>query len=203
MMLAYPSYWASIKFYAGLLQSGSLTWEMQDNFLKQTYRNRCYIYGPNGKQMLSVPLFHQINDRKPLTREMLIDYKDDWQNNHLRSLDTAYNASPFYEFYRDDIHGLVQQNYASLSEMNLSLHNWVMQQLQEEVQTEYSASFQSEFKGLDARSWVLAKKDRGFDQESYVQPFADKGGFIPNLSILDLLANLGPESASYLLRQSV
>jgi hypothetical protein len=203
MILAYPSYWASIKFYAGLLQADALTWEIQDNFLKQTYRNRCYIYGPNGKQMLSVPLFHTIKDRKPLSREMQIDYKDDWRSNHLRSLDTAYNASPFYEFYKDEIHSLLSQSYSNLLELNLQIHDWVMKQLQEEIPNDTSEDFQTDFQGLDARDWVLAKKDMGFDQEAYVQPFAEKLGFISNLSILDLLCNLGPESASYLLRQKL
>ena len=103
MTIVQPSYFSPITQYATILRSEEIVFETADNFQKQTYRNRCYICSPNGKQLLNIPIKRSPNGKQK-TKDVLIDYDtDDWQKNHLKSFQAAYRSSPFFEFYEDEL----------------------------------------------------------------------------------------------------
>ena len=195
MNLFYPAYFASIRQYVEILKDSACRFEVWDNFERQTYRNRMYILGPNGKQMLNIPVVKQGRIK---TREVLIDYKYDWIDLHQKSLDTAYRSSPFYEFYREDILSVLNQKFEKLQDLQFAAHNWVMEALDEESNYTKTSEFTMEVSGKDYRELIKAKKETIPDYPAYYQVFANRFGFTPNLSILDLLFNEGPSSARYL-----
>ncbi|MGB0838271.1 MAG: WbqC family protein [Flavobacteriaceae bacterium] len=197
MRLFYPTYFGSIYQYARFVQGEGGCFEVWDSFEKQTYRNRCYILGPNGKQMLNIPLRHEVKQGKPLTREMLLDDKNSWRINHIRSLDAAYSSSPFYEYYRDELLEIYEDESISLSDFQKRAHLFVMQALDESFDYEESSEYQISA-SEDFRSLVNAKKTIEYDFKAYTQVFDDKHGFTENLSILDLIFNLGPAATRYL-----
>lgn len=195
MNLFYPAYFASIRQYMEILKGSDCRFEVWDNFERQTYRNRMYILGPNGKQMLNIPVVKQGRIK---TSEVLIDYKYDWIDLHQKSLDTAYRSSPFYEFYREDILRVLNQKFDKLQNLQFAAHDWVMEALDEESTYTKTSEFTMEVSGKDYRELIKAKKEIIPDYPAYYQVFANRYGFTPNLSILDLLFNEGPSSARYL-----
>ncbi len=169
MALFYPTYFGPISTYANMLREKEVQYEVWDNFERQTYRNRCYILGPNGKQLLSVPLYHNISDRKPLSREMHIDYKDNWVINHIRSLDTAYSGSPFYEFYRDDLLEVLHSKPDFLHQLQKHCHDFVFAALDETLIWRETDDFQLKAE-QDYRFLVKAKGkiNTGYNVKPYV-----------------------------------
>ena len=104
-ILLHPTYFPSISHFIGIVQAKSVTFEIEDNFQKQTYRNRTYIYDANGKLLLNIPVIHtQINRQK--YRDVKIANDSKWQDLHWKSLESAYRTSPFFEFYEDDLRPL-------------------------------------------------------------------------------------------------
>lgn len=204
MIILQPGYFNPIVQYAKILQSNDYTFEVDDNFQKQTYRTRCYIYGANGKQLLNVPIKHsKSKETKSKTRDILIDYNtDNWQSNHLKSLQTAYRSSPYFQFYEDDICQIFELKHKYLLDLNIACHEFIMEALQENIAhnktTEFLNSYPAE---QDYRNLINAKNKVSLNLNSYTQMFDEKHGFIENLSILDLLFMQGPSSSIYLLSQ--
>jgi len=102
LSLFIPTYFSPISQYVAIENSKEIIFENQDNFQKQTYRNRCYIYGANGKQLLNVPIKHNKTDKRQKTKDTLIENSFPWQDQHFKSLQSAYRSSPFFEFFEDD-----------------------------------------------------------------------------------------------------
>ena len=94
MALFIPTYFSPISQYQALLNSNSITFEVEDNYQKQTYRNRCYIYGANGKQLLNIPVSIPKSTKKTKSKDILVE-NSNWQKQHYKSLEAAYNHSPF------------------------------------------------------------------------------------------------------------
>ena len=113
-------------------------------------------------------------------------------------MDTAYRSSPFYEFYREDILSVLNQKFEKLQDLQFATHDWVIEALEEESNYTKTSEFTMEVSGKDYRELIKAKKETIPDYPSYYQVFANRYGFTPNLSILDLLFNEGPSSARYL-----
>ena len=206
MILLHPGYFNPVVQYAKILQSENYQFEVEDNFQKQTYRTRCYIYGANGKQLLNVPIKHDSNKSEKLkSKNVLIDYDtDDWQSNHLKSFQAAYRSSPFYEFYEDDIRTIFEKKHKYLIDLNLDIHQFVMSALQENVHYSKTSEYLSpEASSNDFRKLINAKKQPAYDLTKYTQMFDEKHGFIENLSILDLLFMQGPSASIYLLQQQL
>ena len=101
-ILIHPTYLPNIAHFVAIVQAEQVCFEMDDNFQKQTYRNRAYIYGANGKLSLNIPVIHTQKERQKY-RDVRIYNEDNWQLNHWKSLETAYRTSPFFEFYEDDL----------------------------------------------------------------------------------------------------
>jgi len=107
-LLLYPTYFSPIIQYAALAKVDKITFEVEDNYQKQTYRTRCYIYSPNGKQLLNIPIKNANSKQK--TKDVVIDYSVNWQKQHLKSIEAAYRSSPFFEYYEDEIRAIFESN---------------------------------------------------------------------------------------------
>ena len=196
MALFIPTYFSPISQYQALLNSNSITFEVEDNYQKQTYRNRCYIYGANGKQLLNIPVSIPKSAKKTKSKDILVE-NSNWQKQHYKSLEAAYNHSPFFEFYKDDLQKIFSKKYTYLLDVNLDSFAFIMEAL--ELSKEYSLSkVYEETKLNDFRNLADSKKKVEISFLSYIQMFDQKFGFLKNLSILDLLFMEGPNSINFL-----
>ncbi|PHR69233.1 MAG: hypothetical protein COA67_10920 [Lutibacter sp.] len=194
-MLFLPTYFAPISQYVSIFDTKKIIFEVEDNFQKQTYRNRCNIYGANGKLTLNIPIIH---NGKQKTKDIRIDNSAKWQRLHFRSLAAAYNSSPFFEFYEDDLRPLYEQEQVFLLDFNIKCHEFIMTALQSEINYSKTGEYDVDPKTKDFRNLAIAKKEPNYSFDSYFQVFNDKHGFISNLSILDLLFMEGPSTETYL-----
>lgn len=201
-VLIQPTYFSAIAQYVAIAKSNQIIFEVEDNFQKQTYRNRCYINTANGKQLLNVPVQHK-KGIKQKTKDVKIDYKDSWQKQHLKALKTAYSSSPFFEFYVDDLLPLFEKKYTYLLDLNLESHQLIMDALQLEIPFKKSENYITETKYLDLRNLAIDKKQITYKLKRYIQVFEQNNGFISNLSILDLLFMEGPNALNYLENQNL
>jgi hypothetical protein len=200
--ILHPSYFPSISHFAAIAQSESITFEVEDNFQKQTNRNRTYIYSPNGIQLLNIPVKHSKEGHQK-TKDIKIETDFDWQKQHFKSLEAAYRSSPFFEFFEDDIRIIFEKKYDFLLDLNFETLAIVTKcfrmKLEFDTTSEYFHDLDAN-KTMDFRSLINGKKDLSIF-ESYKQVFDDKYGFINNLSVLDLLFNEGKYDMDYLKKQ--
>lgn len=202
-IIIHPSYFPSIAHFVAMANAEEVILEIDDNFLKQTYRNRSYIYGANGKLALNIPVVHSQKNRQKY-RDVKIFNEENWQIIHWKSLLSAYSTSPFFEYYKDELEPLFQLQADYILDFNLKCFEVICDCLQLELKTSKTEVYQTEFKNtVDFRYLVNAKKEESFHFDSYTQVFSNKHGFMPNLSILDLLFNEGPNAANYLESQTL
>ena len=192
------SYLGPVAYYSAILQSEEIFIETKEHFIKQSFRNRCIIMGANGTQTLTIPKERKSSD-KTLISDISISNQDNWQKLHWQSIISAYNSSPFFEYYKDDLLTFYNTKHNTLFDFNLKISKTILELMQVEKKLNFTSKFQKEFNGLDFRSSKFILKN----QEEYQQVFCEKYSFVPNLSILDVLFNLGPETTSYLERQSI
>ena len=200
MSLYIPTYFSPISQYAQIIKSDTIFFEMEDNFQKQSYRNRCYIYNSNGKQLLNIPLKEKkgTSSLRKKTKDMLVDNNSHWQEHHLKSLQTAYRASPFYEFYEDDLLAIFNKKYTFLQDVNIDTYLFVTDALQINQQYSKTKEYEIITDKNDYRILADIKKQPKKSRDKYIQMFDNKHGYIDNLSILDLLFMEGPNAISYL-----
>lgn len=201
-ILIHPTYFPSISHYVAIVQAESVTFEMEDNFQKQTNRNRMYIYSPNGIQMLNIPIKHS-KDKHQKYKDVRIENDFGWQKNHFKSLEAAYRTSPFFEYFEDDFRPLFQKKHEFLMDLNYEIFQLLNDSLGINIQPEKTTEFFHEVSDYtDFRPLVNGKKDTT-QLEEYTQVFNEKHGFINNLSILDLLFNEGRYAVDYLKNQQL
>ena len=201
-ILIHPTYFPSISHYVAMLQADSVTFEMEDNFQKQTNRNRMYIYSPNGVQLLNIPVKHAVEKHQKY-KDVRIENDFGWQKNHFKSLEAAYRTSPFFEYFEDDFRPLFEQKHEFLMDLNLEVFQLVNDSLGINIQPQKTTEFFHEVSDYtDFRHLVNGKKDTTQIDE-YTQVFNEKHGFINNLSILDLLFNDGRYAVDYLKRHNL
>ncbi len=201
-ILLHPTYFPSISQYTALLQAETITFEKEDNFQKQTNRNRMYIYSPNGVQMLNIPVKHSTEPHQKY-KDVKIENAFDWQKNHFKSLEAAYRTSPFFEFFEDDMRTIFEKKHEFMMDLNFEIFEIINDCLG--ITLPYSTTqeyFHEVENYTDFRPLANGKKDT-FVNEPYTQVFNEKHGFIPNLSILDLLFNEGRHAKDYLLEQKL
>lgn len=200
--LLHPTYFPSISHFVAMLQGEKITFEVEDNFQKQTNRNRAYIYSPNGIQLLNIPIKH-VKGAHQKTKDLQIDSDFDWQKQHYKSLETAYRSSPFFEFFEDDLRPFFEKKHKYLLDLNFEtldiVTNCLRIKLDYTSTTEYLQDSDSSLIS-DFRYLVDGKKDTS-SFERYIQVFEDKHSFINNLSVLDLLFNEGKFTVDYLKNQ--
>ena len=202
-ILIHPTYFPTIATFVAITKADHVVLETQDNYQKQTYRNRSYIYAANGKLQLSVPVvFSQKNRQKYSEVQIANDYK--WQDNHWKSLESAYRTSPFYEYYIDELQPLFTETFNSILDFNMKCLEVICECLQLEVSITKTEIFEREPENIkDYRGLVNAKKENIISLEPYNQVFYTKHGYINNLSILDLLFNEGPNTINHLESQTI
>lgn len=199
-ILIHPTYFPSISHYIAMIKADSVTFEMEDNFQKQTNRNRMYIYSPNGIQLLNIPVKHAIEKHQKY-KDVRIENDFGWQKNHFKSLEAAYRTSPFFEYFEDDFRPLFEKKHEFLMDLNLEVFELVNDSLGINIQPQKTTEFFHEVHDYtDFRQLVNGKKDTT-QIEAYTQVFNEKHGFINNLSILDLLFNDGRYAVDYLKKQ--
>ena len=192
------AYFAPISYFAAIAQSNSVNIERLENYQKKSYRSRCYIAGPHGKQMLNIPI-ERPNKNNTKIQEALVGINQNWQNQHWNSIITAYNSSPFLLYYENEIKEVFFKDYDNLWELNNNLLELFMDLLQINKSISYTNEYNKTYVNIsDLRNSISPKKI--INNEKYIQVFGDKNGFINDLSILDLLFNLGPEASTYLMR---
>lgn len=197
--LVQPTFFGPVIQYVVMAAEKNIVFEKQDNFQKQTYRNRCYIYGANGKQLLSVPIKHSGSKERQKTKEVKIDNSFSWQKIFVKSLEASYRSSPYFEFYEDEIMQVFHKPYTYLMDLNLEANELISDGLQLENDISFTESYQdSNLEMGDYRFLVEAKKEPVYNLNPYTQVFDNKHGFLENLSILDLLFHEGTNALSYL-----
>lgn len=202
-ILIHPSYFPSVSHYVAMVQAENILFEVDDNFQKQTNRNRMYIYSANGVQLLNIPIKHS-NEPHQKYRDVQLETAFDWQKQHFKSLEAAYRTSPYFEYFEDDIRPIFEQKHKYMLDLNLKIHEVMNECLGIDLRyTQTEEYFKQPAEGIiDLRYLVNGKKDvNQFDP--YTQVFDDRHGFLNNLSILDLLFNEGRHAISYLKEQKL
>ena len=197
MSIFIPTYFSPISQYSEIIKSEKVVFEMEDNYQKQGYRNRCYIYNSNGKQLLSVPIKHKFTDQRKKTKDTLVENDFPWQDQHFKSLQIAYRTSPFFEFYEDDLAPIFTKKYKYLQDLNIDTYLFITDALQISSNFSKTEEFLIDETQKDFRMLAEIKKQPKKLVDRYIQMFDDKHGFIPNLSILDLLFMEGPNTISF------
>lgn len=201
-MLLSTAYFPPVQWFALAARYKQASLEACERYQKQTYRNRCYILGPQGVQMLQVPVVHGASWA---ITDVLADYSTPWVVRTERALDTAYESAAFYEYYRDGLFEILDSQPERLWDLNLKLTQWCLDRLHLPCNLEPTTAFAApDSVADDWRSRIHPKhpdtvlKDLGVDRP-YYQVFRDRmGGFTPGLSILDLLFNEGPDAVDFL-----
>ncbi len=197
-------YFGSISKYVAIAQSGEVVFEDHDNYQKQTYRNRTYIYGANGKLLLTIPVKHLGKNNRQLYRDIRIENDFPWQQTHWRSIETAYRTSPFFEYYEDEFAHLFKKKKTFLLDFNYECIEIILECLQlDRNYTKTNTYIKDAVVHRDMRYLVNARKEKSVLLEKYIQVFSEKHGFIQNLSILDLLFNEGTNALTYLENQKI
>ena len=190
------AYLPPISYIAACVEANDILIECHETYTKQTFRNHSMIFGPNGKQMLTVPVTKPMGNRTQ-TKDIRIAYELSWQKNHWRSFEAAYNKSPFFLYYQDYLIQFYEDHHTFLLDFNYKILDTLFMAIRLDRNIGFTASFEKEPKGIDDKRMELVTKPQWFHPE-YVQVFSSKHGFLSNLSIIDLLFNLGPETLSYI-----
>ena len=202
-VLLYPTYFPNTAQFAAITQANYICFEACGNYQKQTYRNRTYIFGANGKLVLNVPVIHTHKNRQ-LYKDVKIANETKWQLQHWKSLQSAYRTSPFFEYYEDDLAPLFHKPKTFIFDFNLECLDQVCECLQLDIHYSKTKIYEAKVDNLeDLRPLADMKKDNHYSFSTYTQVFSLKHGFIPNLSILDVLFNEGPNAIDYLEAQSL
>jgi hypothetical protein len=197
-ILLSSAYLAPIQYYTKLQQcNGTAYIEACDNYSKQTYRNRCMIVDANGPLALTIPT-EKTAEGKCLMRDIRISDHGNWRHRHWNALEAAYRHTPFFLYYEDDLRPFYEKKYEYLYDFNFELTHLMCQLIGIDTPLQRTTEYGSSSPTLDLRECIHPKHawntDAAFTPKEYYQVFKEKHGFMPNMSIADLLFNMGPES---------
>jgi hypothetical protein len=187
-LLIEPHYLGSLEYFSLLLRHKKIIWEVHEHFRKQTYRNRCYILGPNGSQLLSVPV---VFGNRTAFRDVRIDFSQSWIKDHVRAVQSAYGKAAYFDHFFDLYLDVWKGRPEFLLDLNEQMMTICLKILQVDIMLVHSESFEKvpEIDLIDARNEILAK--RPFSERNFYRPvpyFQNFGAdFVPNLSLLDVL----------------
>ena len=211
--LLQTTYFGPVQWYQKLYHYDHCLIEQYDSYQKQTYRNRCVIATANGLQALTVPVEHHANSQTLIAnssqvKDLRISDHNQWRKVHWNALQSAYSESPFFEYYVDDIRPFFEHKYDFLIDFNEAIRQKICELIDIHPHVEYTTEYvkptansQQPIAFSDFREVIHAKHpqpDADFEAKPYWQVFQHRYGFQPNLSILDLLFCMGPESVFYL-----
>ena len=197
----FSSYIPNVATLAVLAQQECVNIQTQAFYQKQTYRNRTQIAGANGVLNLSIPIEKGVKGTRLVDQDVMISYDEMWQNNHWKSFVSAYQSSPFFEFYQDELEAVFFKKQKKLLDFNMDILQLIMDWL--ELDTQIKISTEQPLYNPTGEALISAKKATSLHFPKYIQVFESKLGFISNLNALDLICCLGPESPSYLKKINV
>jgi hypothetical protein len=202
MIVSELQYFPPISFFPTLYTESYVVLDLYEIYRKMSFRNRCLIAGAQGIVSLSVPLRYGRNQQLQV-KEVLISNTENWQARHFKSIQSTYNRSPFFEYYRDELFGIYQTPFSRLADWNLYCLNWVKGKLEWNAEIRFGETEipRKADEPDDLRNRVVPKNYSQLNPVKYRQVFEERTGFFPNLSILDLLFNTG-NRAGELLRNS-
>ena len=205
------TYFGPLQWYQKLNRFDDVLMEQHEHFLKQTYRNRCVIATTQGVQALTVPVEAPVGEGLALSKTSIKDVRisnhGKWRTEHWNALQSAYGESPFFEFYEDDIRPFFENRWEYLLDFNMAITEKMCELLDIHSHIELTSSYQNSLPigegwgETDFRTIIHPKhpqEDSDFSPKPYYQVYKERFGFLPNLSILDLLFNMGNEAVLYL-----
>lgn len=196
-LLLSSAYAPPLQYMAKLYAAGEACIEAHETYVKQSYRNRCSILTSTGVQSLTIPVEHSAEVRLE-TRSIRISDHGAWRHQHLQALATAYGTSPYFEYYWDDVRGVLERPYSLLWDLNVAMLTELIRLMGLEVSLRETTHFVPPSEEADDWRYRIRPRqplpDASFACPTYYQPFAERTGFVANLSALDLLFNMGPES---------
>ncbi len=197
-ILLHPSYFPFIEQMAAVAQADKVVFEVEDNYQKQTYRNRTFIAHSNGKLLLNIPIKHNNFQKRQKTKDVVVENDFPWQEQHWKSLQSAYRTSPFFEYYEDELEHIFTEPVEGLMAHNLKIFDLLCELIGIDVEVSKTTSFETKPDIIDLRVLIDAKRKSAFEAEAYTQVHQANHPFLPNLSVLDLLFNEGPNALGYL-----
>jgi hypothetical protein len=202
-ILVNTAYFPPVQYFSEIKGCSEILVEQYESYGKQSYRNRCDIMTANGVMTLSVPVVKGAS-LKMLTKDVLVDYSTNWQKLHFKGIESAYKNSPYYDYYMDNFMPFFERKEKYLLDLNTK----ILRELMENIGLRRPLSFTEDYYPApenheDLRNVIHPKPsrrraERPFTPKPYHQTFAERFPFTPNLSIIDLLFNMGPETDGYL-----
>lgn len=190
------AYFPPTAYLSAITRHRDVLIEAKETFPKQTYRNRTEILTAGGVRTITVPVKRNNHSR---TEEVTIDYSTRWNIIHIRTLTAAYSASPYFLYYKDTLEEILMHRYDRLLELNMTIMEWLLKQYKIECNIALTDNWNNTV-AEDYRNVFTPKAQcTTYVFKPYYQVFADRLPFVPNLSALDLLMNMGPEAKKYLL----
>ena len=195
-ILIHPNYFPNIHQFNQIIKANNILFEVSDNYQKQTFRNRTYIYGANGKLGLFIPVIHT-HKKRELFKDVKISYESNWMDLHLKSLQSAYRSSPYFEYFEDDFIKLYSKKEKFLADFNIKCIKLISNLLDLDLDFKISNEYVENTNDIiDLRDLSNARKQKKIETLKYIQVFESKHGYINNLSILDLIFSEGKNSVS-------
>lgn len=194
------AYLGPIDYYASMVFLPQILFEREEHYIKQTYRNRCQIYTAKGLFSLSIPV-NKVNGNRTKIKDIEISYMENWQKIHWRAIVSAYNQSPFFLYYRDNLEIFFNKKYKYLIDFNTQLTQVIFEAIGINPEIIFADKYieSGDPMYFDFRTKFSPKKENAEHLfAEYIQVFNENCGFIPNLSIVDLLFNEGPNALTYL-----
>ncbi|MDD3773020.1 MAG: WbqC family protein [Weeksellaceae bacterium] len=189
-------YFGPLSYFGKLIATENFSFEIHENFPKQTYRNRCHIQAANGKLRLVIPIAH---DGSRKIKDIRISTDCNWQKEHFKSLVSAYKSSPYFEFYEEELAAVYEKKEKFLIDFNLNTLAFIQSKLKFELNFNLTENYQEIEEENDFRNYFNSKIEPEKNNfPSYMQVFDERFDFMPDLSILDILCNEGPKSTTYL-----
>ena len=197
-------YLGPVSYFACMLQADEVWLEIHEHYIKQTYRNRCSIATANGQLNLIIPVI-KVNGNHTRMHDVEISNSERWQMNHWRAIESAYSNAPFFLFYKSELESFYSTPFSSLIEYNQGLLEIVLSMLKVKINIQTTSRYDDSagVEMLDFRQSIQPKKKQGMIIPPYPQVFSERSGFLPDLSVVDLLFNLGPDAKSYLMELSI
>ena len=207
MALLSIAYFPPVEYFVLLAKYSVIELEACENYQKQSFRNRCKIYAADGPQALNVPVVHENGTFKfPITK-IKVDYSTPWVTRTKRAIDAAYYSSAYFEYYRDQLYSILDSKPETLFSLDLELIRFLALKCGIKTDIRFTEDYLPGTPGEDFREIIHPKRANTILEDNnlkkpYFQVFSGKYGFLPNLSVIDLLFNEGPDSISYLKPQA-
>jgi len=197
-ILVSTAYLPPVEYFSLISRADEVLIEREENYVKQSFRNRCYILSAHGPQLLSIPVYLGSLHKTQL-RDIRIDYSKRWQQVHIGAITASYSASPYFQFYFEYIEEVISKKPAFLIDLNTDLTETILNMLKMKIQLRFTSEFETPAESpYDFRYRISPKNKSGFLVKEYLQVFNNGNGFVHGLSIIDLVFNMGPEAVDFL-----